>query len=144
MCTRRRPMSERLLRIWAGVSLHTRLVLLLMAGLMSVQTGSLWWALSERATAARRTALVQQVQRAADVVAVIDAVPVQDRAGVAAAIPYPIVRLDAAPADESTMPEVAAAVREVWERRLSGREISVVATRSTFQRAGVKESRGRR
>lgn len=127
-------MLERLQRAWAGVSLRARLLLLLLVGLLSVQAASLWWALSDRAATARRTALVQQVQRAADVVAVIDAVPAGARAAVAAAVPYPVVRLDAASAPEAAPPEVLAVVREVWGRRLFARAVSVVATRGPLQR----------
>ncbi|HYF21484.1 MAG TPA: HAMP domain-containing sensor histidine kinase [Ramlibacter sp.] len=122
-------------RAWAGVSLRARLLLLLLAGMLSVQAASLWWALSDRAAVARRSALVQQVQRAADVVAVIDAVPAADRAAVAAAVRYPIVRLDAPPSPDTAPREVLAVVREVWGRRLPGRAVSVVATRGALQRA---------
>ena len=127
-------MREWLRRAWAGVSLRARLVMLLLAGMLSMQAASLWWTLSDRASTARRAALVQQVQRAADVVAVIDAVPAADRAAVAAAVPYPLVRLDAASAPEAAPPEVLAVVREVWGRRLPGRAVSVVATRGPLQR----------
>lgn len=127
-------MLERLQRAWAGVSLRARLLLLLLVGLLSVQAASLWWALSDRAATARRAALVQQVQRAADVVAVIDAVPAADRATVAAAVAYPVVRLDAASAPQAAPPEVLTVVREVWGRRLSARAVSVVATRGPLQR----------
>src|SRR4051812_38997425 len=131
---RYRPMIERLQRAWAGVSLRARLVLLLLVGLMSVQAASLWWALSDRAATARRAALVQQVQRAVDVILVMDAVPAGDRAAVAAAVRYPIVRFDAPPAAESAPPEVLAVVREAWDRRLAGRALAVVATRGPVQR----------
>ncbi|HEY8359165.1 MAG TPA: HAMP domain-containing sensor histidine kinase [Ramlibacter sp.] len=128
-------MLDRVGRRWAGVSLRARLLLLLVAGLLSVQAASLWWALSDRAATARRAALVQQVQRAVDVVVVIDAVPAPDRAAVAAALRYPIVRLDAPALAESAPPEVLAAVRDVWGRRLSDRPVTVVATRGTLARA---------
>jgi len=132
-------MLERLRRAWEGVSLRARLVLLLLAGILTMQVASLWWALSDRAATARRAALVQQVQRAADVVAVIDAVPSPDRATVAAAVRYPVVRLDAESAPQGaphgTPPDVNTAVREVWERRLPGRVTTVTATRGPVQRA---------
>ena len=99
-----------------------------------MQATSLWWTLSDRASTARRAALVQQVQRAADVVAVIDAVPAPDRAAVAAAVPYPLVRLDAASESQGAPPEVLTVVREVWERRLPGRAVTVVAARGPLQR----------
>ena len=127
-------MIERLQRAWSGVSLRARLVLLLLVGLMGVQAASLWWALSDRATTARRTALVQQVQRAVDVILVMDAIPAGGRAVVAAAVRYPIVRFEAAPAAESAPPEVLAVVREAWARRLAGRAVAVVATRGPLQR----------
>lgn len=127
-------MPERLQHVWAGVSLQARLLLLLLAGLLSVQAASLWWALSDRAALARRAALVQQVQRAADVVAIIDAIPASDRAGVVAGLPYPVVRLDATPLADATPPDVLAVVREVWGRRLEGRAVSVVATRGPLLR----------
>ncbi|MES2841355.1 MAG: ATP-binding protein [Pseudomonadota bacterium] len=130
-------MREQLQRAWAGVSLRTRLLLLLLAGLLSVQATSLWWAVSDRAATARRAALVQQVQRAADVVAVIDAVRAEDRRKVAAAVAYPIVRLDvpAATLPEATLPEMTAVVREVWRRRLPDRELTVTVVRGPLQRA---------
>lgn len=133
------PMRERLTRAWAGVSLRARLLLLLLAGLLSVQAISLWWAVSDRAATARRAALVQQVQRAADVVAVIDAVRPTDRGAVAAAVAYPIVRLDvpSAPDDaqpDTALPEMAAVVHEVWRRRLPDRAISVAVTRGPLKR----------
>ena len=132
-------MRERLQRAWAGVSLRTRLLLWLLAGLLAVQAASLWWAVSDRAATARRAALVQQVQRAADMVAVIDAVRAEDRAAVAAAVGYPIVRLDvrlpdAAPQPDAAFPDVDAAVRQVWSRRLPGREFSVAVVRGPLQR----------
>lgn len=121
-------------RTWAGVSLRARLIVLLLAGMLSMQAASLWWTLSDRATTARRAALVQQVQRAADVVAIIDAVPAGDRAAVAAAVQYPVVQLDSASAPEAAPPEVLAVVREVWGRRLPNRAVSVVASRGPLQR----------
>ena len=132
-------MRERLQRAWAGVSLRTRLLLLLLAGLLAVQAASLWWAVSDRAATARRAALVQQVQRAADMVAVIDAVRAEDQAAVAAAVGYPIVRLDVRLPDAATQPDAAfpdvdAAVRQVWSRRLPGREFSVAVVRGPLQR----------
>ncbi len=132
-------MRERLLQAWAGVSLRTRLLLLLLAGLLAVQAASLWWAVSDRATTARRAALVQQVQRAADIVAVIDAVRPEDRAAVAAAVAYPAVRLDmplpnAATQPDAAVPEVDAVVRQVWGRRLPGRDFSVAVVRAPLQR----------
>ncbi len=132
-------MRERLQRAWAGVSLRTRLLLLLLAGLLAVQAASLWWAVSERAATARRAALVQQVQRAADIVAVIDAVRAEDRAAVAAAAAYPIVRLDvvlpkAAAQPDAAFPDVNAVVRQVWGRRLPGRDVSVAVVRGPLQR----------
>lgn len=132
-------MRERLQRTWARVSLRTRLLLLLLAGLLSVQAASLWWAVSDRAATARRAALVQQVQRAGDVVAVIDAVRPSDRVTVAAAVAYPIVRLDLPPAPDAApsaaaLPEVIAVVREVWRRRLPDREFSVAVVRGPLQR----------
>jgi signal transduction histidine kinase len=130
---------------WAAVPLRARLFLLLLAGLLSVQAASLWWALSDRAATARRAALVQQVQRAADVVAFLDAVPLADRAAVAAALPYPGMRLDAPPLPEAAPPEVIAVVREVWAGRLPGRPVSVVATRGPLQRArGPSRTQGLR
>lgn len=133
------PMRERWQRAWAGVSLRARLLLLLLAGLLAVQATSLWWAVSDRAATARRAALVQQVQRAADIVAVIDAVRPEDRAPVAAAVAYPIVRLDtpvppAATPAGATLPEMTAVVREVWRRRLPNREFSVAVVRASLQR----------
>lgn len=132
-------MHERLQRAWAGVSLRTRLLLLLLAGLLSVQAASLWWAVSDRAATARRAALVQQVQRAADVVAVIDAVRPSDRGTVAAAVAYPIVRLDMplaldAAQPEAAQPEVMAVVAEVWRRRLPDREFAVAVVRGPLER----------
>lgn len=129
-------MREQLRRAWARVSLRTRLLLLLLAGLLSVQATSLWWAVSDRAATARRAALVQQVQRAADVVAVIDAVRAEDRPKVAAAVAYPIVRLDvpAAAQAETTLPEMTAVVREVWRRRLPDRDFSVTVVRGSLLR----------
>lgn len=121
-------------RAWARVPLRARLILLLVAGLLTVQAVSLWWALSDRATIARRAALVQQVQRAADVVEVIEVVPPAQRAAVVAALPYPVVRLDAQALPESAPQEVLAVVREVWSRRLPGRAVSVVATRGPLER----------
>lgn len=132
-------MREQLQRAWAGVSLRVRLLLLLLVGLLSVQATSLWWAVSDRAATARRAALVQQVQRAADVVAVIDAVRPADRGTVAAAVAYPIVRLDMPSAPDAArpdaaVPEVIAVVREVWRRRLPDRAISVVVARGPLLR----------
>jgi two-component system OmpR family sensor kinase len=122
-------MPELVHRAWAAVSLRTRLLLLLLAGLLSVQVASLWWVLSERAVNARRAALVQQVQRSADLAAVIDAVPRTYRAAVVAAVSYPLVRLDAVPGPNAAPQEVLAVVREAWERRLPGQAVSVVALR---------------
>lgn len=134
------PMRELLQRAWAGVSLRARLLLLLLTGLLAVQATSLWWAVSDRAATARRAALVQQVQRAADVVAVIDAVRPADRGMVAAAVPYPVVRLDMpstsdAAQPEPALPEVIAVVREVWRRRLPDRAFSVAVGRGPLARA---------
>lgn len=128
-------MLEASRRAWAGVPLRARLLLLLVAGLLAVQAASLWWALSDRAAGARRAALVQQVQRAADVVAVVDLVHPTQRPAVAAALPYPVVRLDQPPLSDAAPPEVLAVVRDVWARRLPGRAVSVVATRGPLQRA---------
>ncbi|TWO68714.1 HAMP domain-containing histidine kinase [Caenimonas sedimenti] len=128
-------MLERLRRAWARVPLRARLLLLLVAGLLSAQAASLWWALSDRAASARQAALVLQVQRAADLVAVIDAVPPGQRAAVAAALPYPLLRLNPVPQPEAAPPEVLAVARGVWARRLPGRPVSVVATRGPLQRA---------
>lgn len=140
-----RPMLDRPLRAWAAVPLRVRLLLLLLAGLLSVQAASLWWALSDRSATARRAALVQQVQRAADMVAVIEAVAPADRASVAAALRYPAVRLGAAPLADAAPPEVLAAVRDVWERRLPGRAVAVLATRGPLQRSrGPADTQGLR
>lgn len=133
-------MHERLQRAWAGVSLRTRLLLWLLAGLLAVQAASLWWAVSDRAATARRAALVQQVQRAADIVAVIDMVRPEDRAAVVAAVAYPIVRLDmllpaTATQPDAAFPDVDAVVRQVWGRRLPGRDFSVAVVRAPLQRA---------
>ena len=133
------PMHERWHRAWAGVSLRARLLLLLLTGLLAVQATSLWWAVSDRAATARRAALVQQVQRAADVVAVIDAVRPSDRETVAAAVAYPVVRFDLpsipdAARPETASPEVVAVVREVWKRRVPDREFSVAVVRGPLQR----------
>lgn len=128
-------MLERFRQAWARVSLRTRLLLLLLGGLLSVQGASLWWALSDRAATTRRATLVHQVQRAVDVVVVMDAVPAEDRAAVAAAVRYPILRLVAAPSGDAAAPEVVAVVREEWSRRLPGRAVAVVASRGPLQRA---------
>jgi signal transduction histidine kinase len=122
-------MREALAAFWSRVSLRLRIGALLIVGLCAVQGASLWWSLADRAAAAQRVAILQQAQRAADLMQVLDAIAPAQRPVAVAALRYPVLTLDAPAAPSGAdMAGVAPLVNEVWSRRLGSRTVHVAST----------------